>query len=134
MGKLNKIISFDFDDTLCMSNGEPNKHMMDVLRYYAENGYRCYIVTARNKLHESAKWIANNQPGRVRVKDFIKEHGLPVKQTHFCNHEAKGPILKTIGVYKHYDDELEQVLSAREHGILSTHIVDGREATDGTSE
>lgn len=134
MGKLNKIVSFDFDDTLCMRSGEANKHMMDLLRYYDENGYRCYIVTARNRLHENAKWINKNQPDRVRVKDFIKEHKLPVKQTHFCNHEPKGPILKKIGVYKHYDDEIEQVLSAREHGIISTYIVDGKEAIDGTSE
>jgi hypothetical protein len=117
MGKLNKIVCFDFDNTLCMKAGDPNHEMIEKVKKYHEQGYRCYIVTARNKAHEATRWIQNNEPNRIRVKDFIKDHQLPIKQCHFLNHQPKGPVLKRIGAFKHYDDELEQIESAKEYGI-----------------
>jgi hypothetical protein len=116
-----KVVSFDFDDTLCMADGSPNAKMMDLVRKYAQEGFKCYIVTARNKQHESSKWIRENQPDRVRVKDFIKEHDLPIKQVHFTNHIEKGPILFQIESIRHYDDSHEHLKSAREHGIEAIH-------------
>jgi hypothetical protein len=117
MGRKQKVVSFDFDDTLCMEDGSPNHPMLDLVRKHAEEGCKCYIVTARNRDHESPFWINRNQPGRVRVKDFIKEHGLPIKQCHFTNHELKGPVLWKIGASLHYDDRPEQLRSAQEHGV-----------------
>lgn len=112
------IVSFDFDDTLCMEDdGSPNHVMLEIVRKHAAEGCKCYIVTAREKSHESKKWIANNGGNRVRVKDFIKEHNLPIKQCHFTSHELKGRILKKIGVWKHYDDSDKQLDSAQKHGI-----------------
>lgn len=117
------IVSFDFDDTLCMEeDGSPNIQMLDIVRKYAAEGFKCYIVTARNKSHESKKWIKNNKPNRVRIKDFIKEHNLPIKQCHFTNHEPKGSYLKKIGSTKHYDDHIEQIASAIEYGIEAIHV------------
>jgi len=117
MGKLQKIISFDFDDTLCMEDGTPNLVMMGLVHKYAAEGFKCYIVTARNKAHESVKWINKNGGTRVRVKDFIKDNQLPIKQCHFTNHEPKGAYLKKLGAVKHYDDHDEQLASAAEHGV-----------------
>lgn len=118
MGKLQKIISFDFDDTLCMEkDGSPNHAMIELVHKYAAEGFKCYIVTARNKAHESIKWINENGGTRVRIKDFIKENQLPIKQCHYTNHEPKGSYLKKLGVIKHYDDKDEQICSALEHGI-----------------
>lgn len=117
MGKKQRIVTFDFDETLCMRDGSPNYTMLDLVRSYAEEGCKCYIVTARNKEHESPTWIKNNQPGRVRVKDFVKEHDLPIKQCHFTNHELKGPVLWRIGASLHFDDKPEHLRSAVEHGI-----------------
>lgn len=117
MGKLKKIVSFDFDDTLCMEDGTVNYSMLNLVREYAKNGYRCYIVTARNKKHELKTWIKANNPKRIRVKDFIKEHDLPIKQCHFLNHQPKGPVLKKIGVFRHYDDRKDELASAEEYGI-----------------
>jgi hypothetical protein len=51
------------------------------------------------------------------VKDFIKEHGLPIKQCHFTDHELKGPTLYRIGACRFYDDRPEHIRSAKEHGI-----------------
>lgn len=117
MGKLQKIVSFDFDDTLCLHDGSPNHPMLDLVRKYASEGCKCYVVTARNKSHETPGWIQGNQPGRVRVKKFIKEHQLPIKQCHFTNHELKGPTLWRIGASLHYDDKACHLRSALEHGI-----------------
>jgi acid phosphatase class B len=123
MGRRQTVIAFDFDDTLCMKDGTPNHAMMDLVRKYAEEGCKCYVVTARNRDHESIKWIANNQPDRVRVKDFIREHNLPIKQCHFTNHEPKGPMLRKIGASLHYDDKLEHIHSAAEYGIKALHPI-----------
>jgi acid phosphatase class B len=112
-----QIITFDFDDTLCMEDGTPNLPMMELVRQHAAEGFKCYVVTARNKAHESLRWINKTGSTRVRVKDFINEHDLPIKQCHFTNHALKGPILKQIGSIRHYDDHDEQLASATEHGI-----------------
>lgn len=112
-----KVVTFDFDNTLCMEDGTPNVPMMDLVRKHAAEGYKCYIVTSRNKSHESRKWITENQPDRIRVKDFIKEHNLPIKQCHFTNHFDKGPFLFQIESVLHYDDHPEELKSAKEHGI-----------------
>lgn len=112
------IICFDFDDTLCMEDdGSPNHVMLEIVRKHAAEGCKCYIVTAREKAHESKEWIAKNGGTRVRIKDFIKEYDLPIKQCHFTSHELKGPILKKIGALKHYDDRDEQLASAAAYGI-----------------
>ena len=111
------IVTFDFDDTLCMEDGTPNLVMMGLVHKYAAEGYKCYIVTARNKAHESLKWIKKNNSERIRVKDFIMDNQLPIKQCHFTNHEPKGPVLKRIGSVRHYDDHDEQLESAKEYGI-----------------
>lgn len=113
-----KIISVDFDNTLCMrEDNAPNLPMLDLVRKYASEGYKCYVVTARDRKHEEASWIRKNQPGRVRVKDFIRQYDLPIKQCHFTAHKPKGPVLKKIGAILHYDDREEQLESAREYGV-----------------
>lgn len=132
MGRHQKIVSFDFDDTLCWeSDGTPNDKMLAVVRQHAADGHKCYIVTARHRSHESSKWIKENEPDRVRIKDFIKEHDLPIKQCHFTAHELKGPILRQIGAYRHYDDQPEQLRSARENGIEAIQV--RREEKNGNS-
>ncbi len=117
MGKRQTVITVDFDDTLCMEDGTPNQKMIELVKKHAEDGCKCYIVTARHKKHESKEWIKENSPERVRIKDFIKEHSLPIKQCHFTNHELKGPTLWRLGSSLHYDDREDQLRSAFEHGI-----------------
>lgn len=114
---MKKIIAFDFDDTLCKTDGTPNEPMLEILRNHANLGHKCYIVTSRNREHESKKWIAEHQPDRIRVKDFVKEYNLPVKQCHFTNHELKGPYLSNLKVSVFYDDNLMHLESARSFGI-----------------
>lgn len=117
MGKLKKIACFDFDDTLCYRDGSPNLEMIETVNYYHQTGHKCYIVTARDKTHESIRWIRKNEPNRTKVKDFVKHYNLPIKQCHFTCHTPKGPVLKKIGAIIHFDDEIEQITSATEFGI-----------------
>ena len=105
MGKLQKIMSFDFDDTLCMEkDGSPNPVMVGLVHKYAAEGFKCYIVTARNKAHESTKWIKENGGKRVRIKDFIKDNQLPINQCFYTNHAPKSDVLLTCNAIMHYDD------------------------------
>lgn len=117
MNKSCKIVSFDFDDTLCMEDGTPNFTMIKMVKKYHQEGYKCYIVTARNKKHELKTWIKKNNPKRIRVKDFIAEHELPIKRCYFLNHMDKGPVLKKIGAFRHYDDREDALMSAKLFGI-----------------
>lgn len=106
-----KIISFDFDDTLCMSNGFPNFPMINKVKKYETNGFECVIVTARNEENEV------EQPDRILIKDFLKCYNIPIKKLYFTNHKPKGPFLKKIKAIKHYDDDEAQINSAKDHGI-----------------
>lgn len=112
-----QVISFGFDGTLCLEDGTPNKVMMELVKKYAASGYKCYVVTSRTRTHESKRWIADHEPDRIRVKDFIKENNLPIKQCHFTNGFDKGPVLYQIQSIRHYDHQPEQLKSAKEHGI-----------------
>ena len=111
-----KIISFDFDDTLCV-DGKPNKSIVDKVINHHRNGDKCIIVTARDPNHEKDSWIKENEPKRTKVLDFIKIHNLPISKIIFTNHKLKGPILKNHDVYMHFDDKDEELNSAKENGI-----------------
>lgn len=103
-----KIIhSFDFDDTLCLPDGTPNKEMVEILLDHDRSGGKCYVVTARTRGAEPLP----------TVKQFIREHSLPVRQCHFTAGDFKGPLLQRLGVARHYDDCEIQVASARRHGV-----------------
>lgn len=115
-------ISFDFDDTLCMANGQPNFQMIEKLRYHHRNGHEIIIVTARDRDHEDDAWIKENEPKRVKVIDFIKIHKLPISAIHFTNHALKGPILQRQNVTTHYDDDEEQLMSSKKHGIQAIEV------------
>jgi acid phosphatase class B len=109
------VVTFDFDDTLCMRDGTPNFNMIDLVHKYASLGYKCYVVTSRNKDHETFSWMKKNQ--LTHVKDFIRDHEIPIKQCHFTNHEPKGPILQKLNSIRHYDNMDEELESAKEYGI-----------------
>jgi acid phosphatase class B len=105
---MSQIVSFDFDDTIYLSTGDPHGETVDKMRQYHQEGHRIVIVTV---------WVAENQPSRITVPQFIAKHALPVEDIHYANHTPKGPILQRIGAIRHYDDEEEQLQSAREYGI-----------------
>lgn len=119
---MSQIISFDFDDTIYLSTGEPHPITVAKMFHYHQNGDKLVIVTARNPEHDQLDWIRENKPDRVSVGAFINRHGLPVSEIYYANHTPKGPILQRIGAIRHYDDEEEQLVSAREYGVEAIHV------------
>jgi acid phosphatase class B len=108
-----QVISFDFDDTICMANCVPNYKIIKLINNYVSQGYRCVIVTARNIEHEKLK----NGIDDISVLDFCKKYNVLIKDFVFTNHKYKGPFLRDIGAIKHYDDSIVHLESAKEHGI-----------------
>jgi hypothetical protein len=96
--------------------------MAEKLFRYAEEGHTCVITTYRSKKYEDPQWIVENFPTKVRVEDFIKEHGLPISEIYFTEHEDKGPVLREIGADVHYDDDIEAVFSAERLGIHAVYV------------
>jgi len=119
---MQKTVSFDFDNTLRMENGNDHKIMINKLFEYHNSGYQCVIVTSRNPQHESEDWIQKNEPERVSIQVFINKHNLPIKDCYYTNHQPKGPILKIIGAMRHYDDEVENLQSANKYGIEAIQV------------
>ena len=109
-------ISFDFDDTLCMLDGTPNHKMIQTVHDHHGRGHECHIVTARHRPNEKIQDLT-----RILVKDFIKQYKLPIVDVHFTSHMPKGPLLKILGIKRHYDDNLEQLSSVKDHGIEAIH-------------
>lgn len=106
------LVAFDFDDTLCI-DGQPNSAMIAVLERHHAAGDECHIVTARTMGHEymlGCLW-------RTNVRDFVKKHGLPIKEIHFTAHAPKGPLLRQLNAVRIYDDCPHQLASADEYGI-----------------
>ncbi|MEI7486549.1 MAG: HAD hydrolase family protein [Chryseobacterium sp.] len=116
------IISFDFDDTLCLKHGVPNEEIVKILKNYHREGCTCIIVTARNHEHESEEWWRENQPNRTTIIKFLKKNQIPIEKIFFTNHEPKGPILKKLNVKLHYDDKDEELESAKDHGIKTIKV------------
>jgi 5'(3')-deoxyribonucleotidase len=109
------IVSFDFDDTLTKAfvdkQGEvqygPRMDYIQKLKDYGNKGHTIYIVTARNDVPRNHS-VLNN---------FIKEHQLPVSKIFFTSHMPKGQILAKLKVDLHIDDKIEELESAKRHGI-----------------
>ena len=128
------VISFDFDDCIYITVWERrgdkwygteqlNEKLVNKMRRYAEAGHEIVIVSYRSPKHENNEWIMQYMPSRVLIEEYVKKHELPVKKIYYTNHEPKGPLLKKIGCVLHFDDDLDAIYSAEEHGIRGIWIV-----------
>lgn len=116
------VVSFDFDDTLASpewddenwifssDNMSPNKQIISKLKEEHENGNEIVIVTSRNSASEP------------EVREFIEENNLPIERVYFTNGEPKGPVLRTIGAIRHYDDSEAELDSAKEFGVNTYQV------------
>lgn len=119
-------VSFDFDDTLCLSTdggNAPNPEIVSLLMKHHADGERCIIITARDPEHESDEWIAENEPHRIKVSDFVRAHNLPVERVVFTNHEPKGPVCLRNNVRLHYDDREDEIVSCSGCGVKAIKVV-----------
>ena len=120
-----KVITFDFDDTLALSHwGEeednwvhdgPHEQMIEKIKaYLGDPSITVYIVTSRFEKNE-ADALENQYQKSVR--EFIEEYGLNVKDVFFTNGKPKIETLLKLGSSLHHDDDPGDILDAREHDI-----------------
>jgi hydroxymethylpyrimidine pyrophosphatase-like HAD family hydrolase len=103
---INKIISFDFDNTLTqLSSLFPKQKVINALRYYCNIGYEIIIISARDPEEEPI------------IKNFCKEYDIPVSKFYFTSNNLKGSLLRKLGVEVHFDDDDNQIESARLYGV-----------------
>lgn len=79
-------VSVDYDGVLSTPDGE------DLVQELIAEGNDVYVVTARNEL-EGAPVLAK-----------AKEFRIPAANVVFTNGKSKSPILKALGITKHYDN------------------------------
>ena len=134
-----KIITFDFDDTLSLSHwGEEEDdwvhdgpHLPMIKRYkrYQEQGYKLYIVTSRYQeyLDTAGNWytfLPNIKPQKkyfpnfqMSVAEFVEEYNLDPVDIIFTNGKLKVDVLKKLQAAVHHDDDLEEIEAAKNAGI-----------------
>jgi hypothetical protein len=126
---MKKIITVDFDHTLAapvyeftgwisMGTGglKPVKEVVDFIEQKVKEGYEIHIVTFRENIDVP------------EVKDFIKEHKLPIKNKNIHNtcSKSKTPILKNLNSCLHLDDSLSVCVGAFMEGIPCMYIDSGQ--------
>jgi acid phosphatase class B len=119
------IISFDFDETLVRrtpTGYQPHHEVIRLLRDHEKKGHTIVIVTYRNPDHENIDWLTFYDPNRVPITNFVQEQKLPIAQVYYTKHQPKGPLLKSLGVTLHYDDDQGAIDSAEEHGVRGVWI------------
>ena len=84
-------ISFDFDGTLSTAKGK------ELAASKIAEGYEVYIVTARRTEQKDS------------VLKIADELGIPKSRIYFTNGADKWPLIKRLGIKRHYDNNKEQV-------------------------
>lgn len=115
-----KIISFDFDDTLTKPEfseedwmwvgKDPNMKTISEMRKLYDEGYEIVIVTSRR------------DEDMEEVRNFAQKHNLPVSGIYNTNGELKGPLLKQLGVMKHFDDCPDEIATAEQYNVNTERV------------
>lgn len=130
-----KVITFDFDDTL-FSLGEeqygilwaastilkPIQKIHDLLFEKHKEGYTIDIVTSRES------WDV------PEVKQYVEAYQLPIRNIVHTAGKSKTRYLKEIGSGLHVDDLLSVVVHAEQHGIPCLLVDDGRHKNNTTAD
>lgn len=103
------LVSFDFDTTLQLLNGEPNEEFVAKFREHVDKGDTMIIVTSRGGTKEDEQ----------EINEFLQSNMLEVDHIYYTEYQDKGPILKHLGVKLHYDDDLAELMSAHDNGVKS---------------
>jgi hypothetical protein len=118
-------VSFDFDNTIFLLEKDPeddfsykfdpkdpdiplgkiNEKIVDLILKYKSDGYKVICVTSR-----MAKY-------KKQVEDVIRENRLPISEIYCTNGQDKANTLKRLGVIKHYDDDMFEIIGLKNSGI-----------------
>jgi len=119
-----RVITFDFDDTLSLSHFDkeqddwvhdgPHLPMIRQYKKYKNEGYKVFIITARYIDQEEK---AKNNPQQKSVEEFVEEYNLSPEGIFFTNGNLKTDTLKSLNSSLHYDDDIEEIEAAHAAGI-----------------
>lgn len=114
----NKLISFDFDDTL------ETPTMRALASWYIAEGYDVYVTTARFMLEEDnakyySDWIKDGRACNTDVYKVCDEVGIPHDNVRFCGYTSKVEYLEGFSI--HYDDSdkhIHQILKSEKTNCI----------------
>ena len=103
-----KLVSFDFDNTLVYDETEPRKEYFNKMSEEKRLGNKVIVVTSR----------VESDSDRKQIYSFVKDYGLDIEHDiHFTNLKLKADTLVELGVHRHYDDSGEEIKAAKQKGI-----------------
>lgn len=114
---MKKLITVDFDDTLCFSDDfdKPNNKLIKKIKSLNKDKFTVVIVTARNREYDSIY-------AGVKIKDFIKKYKLPIKKIYFTSGKLKGPYLKMLKSSIHIDNDEKEIASCKDCGVKTIRV------------
>ncbi len=106
MIKMERLATFDFDDTLTMpvysdeeerwkTGLQPNEKTISIMKKLKSKGFKIHIVTSRRGSSEN----------KNEISMFVKQHNLPVEDVSFTNLNFKADTLEKMGSVLHFDDD-----------------------------
>jgi hypothetical protein len=113
------LVTFDFDDTLCATNGVAIESGVARAQGHLARGDRVLVVTSR-------RFSADSQE---EIHGFLEEHGLAgVRIIHVG--DDKGPTLLELESGLHYDDDPHEVRLCEQLGVPCVQVEVPRWALD----
>jgi len=120
-----KVVTFDFDDTLALSHWDEEKDnwthdgphdmmLQEIQKFINDPNTKVFIVTSRHQKNESA---ALKNPSQKAVQEFLDLHNINVDGIHFTNGQSKIETLFKLNSSRHHDDDPEDIRDAKENGI-----------------
>jgi acid phosphatase class B len=109
-----KLVSFDFDDTLRRSSDEnPIRENVNKLLGHSRNGDSVYIVTSRE----------DSDKNRAEINKFLLDNGLEsFIQGIFLVGGLKRDRLIQLGVSQHYDDKDHEIQALKDTEIFGIKV------------
>lgn len=108
-------VSFDFDFTLSLMDNSLNKDVAELFRGHMIQGDEIFIITSR---HFSEK-------SEAQIHIFLDRHNLEAIDVF----HTEGPKIQKIldlGIEKHFDDDLREIVNCEKHGIEAVNVFDAQ--------
>lgn len=90
--------------------GRANTRILVLMQNAIQLGHTVMIVT--NRCSEEF----------LEIEHFLQEHSLDVPIISSRGHWPKGPLLKSLGIDIHFDDNHEHVVSSIAEGVFCIHV------------
>lgn len=121
-----RLVSFDFDNTLTR---RPLSHIYSNASMKASQklriNYDAVRMIRKEQSERNARVIivtTRFENERAEIDQVIDRAGLKIDTVHFTGGSFKAPLLKELGVDRHYEDNAQEIAQCIEHGIEVYHV------------